>query len=146
VMEDTTKLKRRMSTPAHPDGDPTLMVVEILRITKERDALQRELDDITVLGDPEKMRIHVLRNLAGWELVSTDYMARLRESAAENAALRDDKARLDKIQKLALENPIHKDDGFTYYRGWGYNPCEEHGVTPFSLRAAIDAAKGVGHE
>jgi hypothetical protein len=38
-MSDTTELKRRMSTPAHPDGDPTLMVVEILRITKERDAL-----------------------------------------------------------------------------------------------------------
>jgi hypothetical protein len=29
-MEDTTELQRRMSTPAHPDGDPTLMVVEIL--------------------------------------------------------------------------------------------------------------------
>jgi hypothetical protein len=38
-MSDITELKRRMSTPAHPDGDPTLMVVEILRITKERDAL-----------------------------------------------------------------------------------------------------------
>jgi hypothetical protein len=95
-MSDITEFQRRMSTPAHPDGDPTLMVVEILRITKERDSLL------------------------------------------------EDKARLDKIQKLALENPIHKDDGFTYYRGWGYNPCEEHGVTPFSLRAAIDAAKGVG--
>jgi hypothetical protein len=39
---DTTELKRRMSTPAHPDGDPTLMVVEIARITKERDALRED--------------------------------------------------------------------------------------------------------
>jgi hypothetical protein len=55
-MSDTTELKRRMSTPAHPDGDPTLMVVEILRITKERDALledkARLLESLERIANP----------------------------------------------------------------------------------------------